>query len=70
MRALFEADGEAVHDINLGGVHLGPGREKVLRYVFLSPGEREELRALAAEGAHISAQDLPGTRPVPLAELE
>jgi mannose/fructose/N-acetylgalactosamine-specific phosphotransferase system component IIB len=65
------ADGEllAGEEVNLGGIHHAAGREPVLPYLFLSPAEREELRALAARGVKFSARDLPGSRRVPLEEL-
>ncbi len=52
--------------INLGGVHHKPGRTARLPYVYLSD---EEYRLLQASGAEVSAQDLPTSAPVPLAEL-
>lgn len=55
--------------VNLGGIHLRKGREEVLSYVFLDEGDQEALRALEEEGAHVSAQDLPGSAKVPLAAL-
>jgi mannose/fructose/N-acetylgalactosamine-specific phosphotransferase system component IIB len=56
-------------DINIGGLHYGNGRRSVLPYVYLSDDERRELRALAADGAVISARDLPGSRRVSLDDL-
>ncbi len=55
--------------VNIGGIHHAPGRTRVLRYVFLSEAEREELRELSSEGVRITARDLPGAREVPLEEL-
>jgi PTS system mannose-specific IIB component/fructoselysine and glucoselysine-specific PTS system IIB component len=55
--------------LNLGGVHHRPGRTERLPYVFLSDAEFAELSALAASGVEVTAQDVPTTRPVPLAEL-
>lgn len=55
--------------VNLGGVHPAEGRRERLPYVFLSDAELDELRALAAQGVEITAQDVPTVRPVPLAEL-
>lgn len=69
MAALTRARPDLISKINLGGIHHGPGRTERLRYVYLNPDELEQLEALAAEGAGITAQDLPGTRPVPLEEL-
>jgi mannose/fructose/N-acetylgalactosamine-specific phosphotransferase system component IIB len=37
--------------------------------VFLSIEEAAELRALAARGVKVTAQDLPGARCVPLEDL-
>jgi mannose/fructose/N-acetylgalactosamine-specific phosphotransferase system component IIB len=46
-------------EVNLGGIHHGPGRERVLPYLFLSPEDRERIRALLDEGVKVTAQDLP-----------
>jgi PTS system mannose-specific IIB component/fructoselysine and glucoselysine-specific PTS system IIB component len=40
-----------------------------MRYVFLSPQEEAELRALASYGVTVTAQDVPSARPVPLQDL-
>lgn len=56
-------------EVNLGGLHFAPGRRAFLPYLFLDPEEEEELRLLEAEGVSVTAQDLPGSRRVPLAEL-
>jgi mannose/fructose/N-acetylgalactosamine-specific phosphotransferase system component IIB len=56
-------------EVNIGGIHHAPGRRQVLPYVFLSGTEESALRDLAANGAEVSARDLPGTRRVPLTQL-
>jgi mannose/fructose/N-acetylgalactosamine-specific phosphotransferase system component IIB len=56
-------------EVNIGGIHHAPGRTRVLRYVFLSDEEREELKQLAGQGIRITARDLPGARPVDLHDL-
>lgn len=58
-----------VTEVNLGGIHHRAGRTQRLQYVFLTPDEDRALRALAARGVRISAQDVPGGKPVPLEEL-
>ena len=55
--------------LNLGGVHHRPGRTERLPYVFLTDDELTALEGLAASGIEVTAQDVPTTRPVPLAEL-
>jgi PTS system mannose-specific IIB component/fructoselysine and glucoselysine-specific PTS system IIB component len=55
--------------INLGGIHHRPGRAQRMRYIFLSPDEERELRALAARGIELTAQDVPAARPVPLEDV-
>jgi mannose/fructose/N-acetylgalactosamine-specific phosphotransferase system component IIB len=60
---------DSIQRINVGGIHHRPGRMQRLRYVFLSPEEEAELRALAARGVEVTAQDVPAARPVPLDEL-
>lgn len=59
----------AVKEVNLGGLHSRAGRQQRLRYVFLSEDEAADLRAMSAAGATVTAQDLPGAKPVPLDEL-
>ena len=58
-----------VRKVNLGGVHAREGRTERLRYVFLSEAEAARLKALAAGGVEVTAQDVPTARPVPIAEL-
>jgi mannose/fructose/N-acetylgalactosamine-specific phosphotransferase system component IIB len=62
-------DGGVVSSVNVGGIHSKPGRVQRLRYVFLSPDEEAQLRALASNGVKVSAQDLPGARSVSLPDL-
>lgn len=58
-----------VKAVNVGGIHHRPGRVQKLRYVFLTPAEEDSLRALAASGVAVTAQDVPSARPVSLNEL-
>lgn len=69
VRRLHEAVPGGLGPINLGGLHHRPGRRERLPYIYLSDAEVETLDALAAEGAAVTAQDLPGTTPVPLGRL-
>lgn len=69
MVALQSAAPDVIRRVNLGGLHHRPGRVERLRYVYLDPAEQEALRALAATGTTISAQDLPSTPPVPVERL-
>jgi len=56
----------SVRRVNVGGIHYRPGRTERLRFVYLSDDEAAALRALAATGVEISAQDVPTAAPVPL----
>jgi PTS system mannose-specific IIB component/fructoselysine and glucoselysine-specific PTS system IIB component len=67
MRRLVDAGG--ISNVNLGGIHHRAGRTQRLRYIFLNSGEERELRELAARGVAVSAQDVPGARPIPLDDL-
>lgn len=69
MARLVAASNGTIDHVNIGGVHHSPGRIGRLRYVFLSADEETGLRAIAASGVDVSAQDVPGARPVPLEEL-
>ena len=67
MRRLVESGG--ISNVNLGGIHHRAGRTQRLRYIFLSSGEENALRELASRGVSVTAQDVPGARPVPLDDL-
>lgn len=69
MQRLVTASNGQVRTVNVGGVHHAPGRAGRLRYVFLTPAEEDGLKDMAARGVDVTAQDVPGARPVPLAEL-
>jgi PTS system mannose-specific IIB component/fructoselysine and glucoselysine-specific PTS system IIB component len=62
-------DGGAVKQVNVGGIHSKPGRVQRMRYVFLTSEEEQQLRALAARGVTVTAQDVPSARPVSLDDL-
>ncbi|UCG74878.1 MAG: PTS sugar transporter subunit IIB [Gemmatimonadota bacterium] len=64
MRRLGEAGLLAEKEVNVGGLHAAPGRERVLDYVFLSRDETEDLRVLAELAGSLSARDLPGSKGV------
>lgn len=55
--------------VTIGGIHHKEGRQARLRYVFLTPGEEDELKALAARGVAVVAQDVPSAPAVPLADV-
>jgi PTS system mannose-specific IIB component/fructoselysine and glucoselysine-specific PTS system IIB component len=69
MAALHAASPEAVHRINLGGIHHRPGRRERLPFVYLTDQELRALFALEEKGAVITAQDLPTSTPVALRSL-
>ena len=43
----------------MGGLHHAAGKHALLPYVYLDARDREQLRALAALGVRLVAQDLP-----------
>ncbi len=55
--------------LNIGGIHHRVGRTERLRYVYLSDGEVATLRAIAARGVTVTAQDVPTAPPVPLEDF-
>ena len=68
MRRLAEAGLLEGRRVNVGGLHDGPGRERGLDYVYLGPGERADLVAIAGRAARVSARDLPTAPEVRLDE--
>lgn len=55
--------------VTVGGIHHKEGRVARMRYVFLTPAEEGELRALEARGITVVAQDVPSAPAVPLSEV-
>jgi len=55
--------------VNVGGLHHSPDRTEVLTYLHLTSEDRAKLRALADEGAIVTAQDLPDSHRVDLRTL-
>jgi len=68
MRKLVDG-GVGITAVNVGGIHFRAGRTQRLRYVFLTPDEERALRELDARGAGVTAQDVPGARPIALADI-
>jgi mannose/fructose/N-acetylgalactosamine-specific phosphotransferase system component IIB len=68
MRRLVDGAG-TITKVNIGGIHHREGRDAKLRYVFLSADESDALRALAARGVTVTAQDVPATTPVSLDQV-
>ena len=66
---LVEA-GADVHAFTLGGLHYAPGKVKINEYVYLDDHDRGAARALLARGIALVVQDVPATRPLPLATLD
>jgi len=58
-----------VRRLNIGGVHHRAGRTERLRFVYLTDDEARKLRALAARGVDVTAQDVPTARAVPVGEF-
>ena len=58
-----------IRKVNLGGVHSDGDRQQHLPYLFLSKAEVGQLRLLATRGIEITAQDLPNSAPVTLADF-
>jgi PTS system mannose-specific IIB component/fructoselysine and glucoselysine-specific PTS system IIB component len=70
MARLHAAAPGIVQRINLGGIHHQPGRSERLPYVYLTDAELAELQALAADGATVTAQDVPTAVPLPLSAIK
>jgi PTS system mannose-specific IIB component/fructoselysine and glucoselysine-specific PTS system IIB component len=59
----------AVRTVNVGGIHHRSDRTQKLRYVYLTSAEENTLRAIAAHGVNVTAQDVPSARPVSLNDI-
>jgi len=63
------ADAVSVPRVSIGGIHHRVGRNPKLRYVFLTDDEENTLRALAASGVEVTAQDVPSAASLSLDAL-
>lgn len=68
LRSLCEA-GFRPEEVNLGGIHIRPGAERILDYIFLTPEDSDDARWLLDSGVSLYAQDLPSSPRRALAEL-
>jgi PTS system mannose-specific IIB component/fructoselysine and glucoselysine-specific PTS system IIB component len=57
---------DLITEVNVGGLHETTGRAQRLAYVYLSDDEATQLRSLRDAGVHVTAQDVPTARPVPV----
>lgn len=64
------ARGASPAAFNLGGLHYAPGKSKVNEYVYLDDADRASARTLLAAGVRLDVQDVPASRPQPLADLD
>jgi mannose/fructose/N-acetylgalactosamine-specific phosphotransferase system component IIB len=69
MARLAEGGRMSGERINLGGLHHGPGRKRVLSYLHLTEEDRRNLMDMRDEGVRVSAQDLPDASKVALKSL-
>jgi mannose/fructose/N-acetylgalactosamine-specific phosphotransferase system component IIB len=67
--ALADA-GVTLQMLNLGGIHYTPGRTKINEYIYMDDADRERARRLIAAGVILEVQDVPATRPLPLAAID
>jgi mannose/fructose/N-acetylgalactosamine-specific phosphotransferase system component IIB len=61
--------GAAIDELNLGGLHFAPGKEKILDYLYLDETDRLALTALQEKGVRLIAQDVPASRPIDAREF-
>lgn len=67
MRRLAEGGEMRGRTVNFGGLHPGPGRAKVLTYLYLAPSDVQDVRRIVDEGVRVQARDLPDAPRVDLA---
>ncbi len=69
MRELAEAGLLDGRRVNVGGLHAGEERRRVLPYVHLASTDVSDLEAIAERSGRVTARDLPAAREVSLEEL-
>jgi len=68
LRQLIEA-GYIPDRVNIGGLHYGENRKKILPYVFLSEEDIADLKICREKGISIYCQDVPNAKIHQLNEL-
>lgn len=58
--------GAPLRQVQVGGLHQGPGKKRLLDYVYLSAEDVRALGWLLDRGVALEAQDLPSHRGVPI----
>ncbi|HUP00319.1 MAG TPA: PTS sugar transporter subunit IIB [Gemmatimonadota bacterium] len=58
--------GVPIAQVNIGGLHAGPGRRRILPYVCLDADDERRIGDLEAAGVRVVAQDVPTAAPVRL----
>lgn len=53
-----------VDEVNVGGLHYGECKEKILDHVYVSTEERRALRELVKRGVTLEARALPDQEPI------
>lgn len=61
--------GAVIEELNLGGLHFAPGKEKILEYLYLDDKDRLALSTLQQRGVRLVAQDVPASRPIDAREF-
>ena len=61
-RAIRDAGGR-LEQVNLGGVHHAPGKERVHDFVYLGPEDRTALAVLREMSVRVVVQDVPASTP-------
>jgi PTS system mannose-specific IIB component/fructoselysine and glucoselysine-specific PTS system IIB component len=69
MRRLAERGVLSDIEVNLGGLHATPKRQRVLPYLFLSEDDLKELERLNRAAVQVNAQDVPSARKVTLDDI-
>lgn len=61
--------GLKIPSINLGGIHMRPGRQMLLPYLYLDSHEMKAILELSTEGIKIFAKDLPESKEIDVVAL-
>ena len=69
MRELAEAGLLDGRRVNVGGLHAGEERRRVLPYIHLASRDVSDLEAIAERSGRVTARDVPAAREVSLEEL-
>lgn len=67
-RRLVEG-GVPIHQLNIGNMHFSEGKEHITKYTYMDQQDKDDLKAIAAQGVDVFIQETPEDKKQPISEV-